>query len=104
MTLEFYEIDYISKGCFLKGKIELKEDLNINEFNEYYQNNYLYNEKPFKNFEIDNIYYIIKNNNKPFGVISLHKGFTFIDCPEHDERVIIKRAFPNIKCNIIGEK
>ena len=36
-------------------------------------------------------------------VISLCKGYTFIDCAEHDDRVIIKSAFPNEKCNIVGE-
>ena len=104
MNLKFYEIDYISRAHFLKDEIQLDKDLDVIEFNEYYTNNCLYFKKPFKEFEIDNTYFIIKNDEEPFGIISLHKGFTFIDCAEHDERVIIKRAFPDIKCNIVGEK
>lgn len=91
-------------STFFKGEIQLDKDLDVIEFNEYYTNNCLYFKKPFKEFEIDNTYFIIKNDEEPFGIISLHKGFTFIDCAEHDERVIIKRAFPDIKCNIVGEK
>ena len=84
MNLKFYEIDCVSRAHFLKGEIQLDKDLDIIEFNEYYANNCLYFEKPFKEFEIDNTYFIIKNDEEPFGIIALHKGFTFIDCAEHD--------------------
>ena len=54
--------------------------------------------------EIDNIYYLIEENPwNIVGVISLHKGYTFIGCAEYDNRVIIKTAFPDKICDIIGE-
>lgn len=54
--------------------------------------------------ELDKTYYLIEENPwNIVGVISLHKGYTFIDCADHDDRVIIKTAFPNKICNIVGE-
>ena len=40
---------------------------------------------------------MITDKNEIFGVLSFHKGWTFIDCAEHDEKVIIKSALPNVK-------
>ena len=46
---------------------------------------------------------MIADNNNLFGVFSMHMGYTFIDCMEHDDRVIVKQMFPYLKCNIINE-
>ena len=48
--------------------------------------------------------YILKDNKEIFGVISIHKGYTFFDCAEHDNRVVNKCGFPYFKCDIIGEE
>lgn len=46
-------------------------------------------------------YYIVEENPwQIIGVISLHKGYTFIDCAEHDDRVVIQCAFPGKECSI----
>ena len=58
----------------------------------------------YNKMELDEIYYLIEENPwKIVGIISLNKGYTFIDCAEHDDRVIIKTAFPDKKCSIVGE-
>lgn len=66
----------------------------------------LCNNEIYNKMEIDKIYYLIEEipSWKIVGVASLHKGYTYIDCAEHDDRVIIKTAFPNQKCGIIGER
>lgn len=59
----------------------------------------------YDKIKIDETYYLIEEKPwKIIGTVSLHKGYTYIDCAEHDDRVIIKTAFPNEKCNIEGEK
>ena len=52
--------------------------------------------------ELDRKYYLIVEEPwEIIGVITLHKGYTFIDCAEYDERVIIHSAFPDKECNIL---
>ena len=53
--------------------------------------------------EIDKPYYLIEEvpSWKIVGVAYLYKGYTYIDCADHDDRVIIKTAFPNQKYGII---
>ena len=46
-------------------------------------------------------YYMVEEDPwQIIGVISLHKGYTFIDCAEHDDRVVIQCAFPDKECYI----
>lgn len=53
--------------------------------------------------EVDEKYFMLKDDEKIFGVFCPHKGFSFIDVAEHDERVSIKHFFPELTCHIIGE-
>lgn len=53
--------------------------------------------------EVDEKYFMLKDDEKIFGVFCPHKGFSFIDVAEHDERVRIKHFFPELTCHIIGE-
>lgn len=81
-----------------------KDFNNINDFKDWYENTYQYYEEPFNDtLQLDITYTMITDKEEIFGVISLHKGHTFIDIAEHDDRVIVKRAFPHMICNIIGE-
>ena len=87
------------------GEIDLPANhLTLQEFENIYNSEYLYYEEPFCNLILDTKYYMIIDDNIIFGVFSMGKGYTFIDCAEHDERVMIKRMFPYLKCNIINEK
>lgn len=53
--------------------------------------------------ELDKTYYMVEENPwQIIGIISLHKGYTFIDCAEHDDRVIIQCAFPDKECHILS--
>lgn len=53
--------------------------------------------------ELDKTYYMVEENPwQIIGIISLHKGFTYIDCAEHTDRVIIHSAFPDEECNILS--
>lgn len=57
----------------------------------------------YNKMRIDTTYYMVEENPwKIVGVISLHKGYTFIDCAEHDDRVIIHCAFPDKECHIVS--
>lgn len=109
--VNIYDINYIYKN----NKVYFKNKEKIGTLNFNYEYNYddiedkilSYDDK-YKNIynkmELDKTYYLIEE--EPWnivGIIILYKGYTFIDCAEHDNRVIIKTAFPNQKCNIIGE-
>lgn len=109
--VNIYDIQYSIKN----NKVYFKSKEKIGTLNFNYDYNYddikdkilSYDEK-YKNIynkmQIDNIYYLIEENPwNIVGVISLHKGYIFIDCTEHDDRVIIKTAFPDKICNIVGE-
>ena len=50
---------------------------------------------------LDKKYYMVEEDPwQIIGVISLHKGYTSIDCAEHDDMVIISCAFPDKECSI----
>ena len=70
------------------------EDRILSSYNEIYDK-----------MEIDKPYYLIEEvpSLKIVGVAYLYKGYTYIDCADHDDRVIIKTAFPNQKCGIIED-
>ena len=109
--VNIYKINY----NFKKNKIYFKNKIKIGTLIFNYDYNYddiedriLSYDKEYKDIynkmELDETYFLIEENPwNIVGVISLHKGYTFIDCAEHDDRVIIKSAFPNEKCNIVGE-
>ena len=110
--VNIYEINYNLKG----NKVYFKNKEKIGTLNFNYNYNYddiedrilSYDEK-YKNIydkmKLDETYFLIEENPwNIVGVITLHKGYTFIDCAEHDERVIIKTAFPDKKCNIVSEE
>lgn len=48
-------------------------------------------------------YFLLKNDDEIFGILSPHIGFSFVDVAEHDDRVMIKRIFPHLTCHIVGE-
>lgn len=110
--LNIYDIQYNIK----ENKVYFKNKTKIGTLYFNYDYNYddiedkiLSYDDTYKNIydkmKIDETYYLIEENPwKIIGTISLHKGYTYIDCAEHDDRVIIKTAFPNEKCNIEGEK
>ena len=70
------------------------EDRLLSSYNEIYDK-----------MEIDKPYYLIEEvpSWKIIGVAYLCKGYTYIGCADHDDRVIIKTAFPNQKCSIIED-
>ena len=109
--VNIYDIQYTCKD----NKVYFKNKTKIGTLNFNYDYNYddiedrilSYDDK-YKNIydkiKIDETYYLIEENPwKIVGTISLHKGYTFIDCAEHDDRVVIKTAFPDKICNIVGE-
>lgn len=71
---------------------DIIEDKLLSSYNEIYDK-----------MEIDKPYYLIEEvpSWKIVGVASLYKGYTYIDCADHNDRVIIKTVFPNQKCSII---
>jgi hypothetical protein len=108
--VNIYEIncDFKNNKVYFKNKEKIGT-LNFNYDYSYddIENKLFYDDK-YKNIynkmKLDEKYFLIEED--PWiivGIISLHKGYTFIDCAEHDERVIIKTAFPDKICNIIGE-
>ena len=110
--VSIYEIncDFKNNKVYFKNKekigtLNFNYDYNFDDiedrilsYDEKYRN--IYNK-----MKLDETYYLIEENPwKIVGIISLNKGYTFIDCAEHDDRVIIKTAFPNQICNIINER
>lgn len=103
MTINFYNQKPNGRpndnGTFIFDK-----NLTLQEFEEKYNKEYLYYEDFFQKLKIDETYYMITDDNQLFGVFVMHKGFTFIDCMEHDNRVRVKQMFSHLKCNIFGEE
>lgn len=110
------EVNIYEINCdFKNNKVYFKNKEKIGTLNFDYDYNYddikdrilSYDEKYrniYNKMKLDETYFLIEEDPwNIIGVISLHKGYTFIDCAEHDERVIIKTAFPDKICNIIGE-
>lgn len=110
------EVNIYNIQCTYKNnKVYFKSKEKIGTLNFNYNYNYddiqdriLSYGKNYKNIydkmKLDETYYMVEEDPwNIVGVISLCKGYTFIDCAEHDDRVIIKSAFPNKKCDIIGE-
>ena len=97
-TIEFYN--------YCTGKqvysLECDDAFTLDDFtNEFGNSDVGYDMQDY--IEIDQKYFMLKNKKDIFGVFCPHKGFAFIDVAEHDERVQIKRFFPNLICHIIGE-
>ena len=110
------EVNIYDIQCtYENNKVYFKNKEKIGTLNFNYDYNYddiedrilSYDEKYksiYNKMKLDKTYFLIEENPwNIIGVISLHKGYTFIDCAEHDERVIIKTAFPDKQCNIVGE-
>jgi hypothetical protein len=109
--VNIYKINYNFKNnkiCFKNknkiGTLVFNYDYNYDDI----QDRILSFDKKYKDIydkmKLDETYFLIEENPWNIaGVISLHKGYIFIDCAEHDDRVIIKSAFPDKKCNIIDE-
>ena len=110
------EVNIYNIQCtYENNKVYFKSKEKIGTLNFNYDYNYddiqdkilSYDEK-YKNIydkmKLDETYYMVEEDPwNIVGVISLCKGYTFIDCAEHDDRVIIKSAFPDKICNIVGE-
>lgn len=102
MKIKFYLQDYYKKPTEC-GEITINDIFTLQDFIKIYETEYLYYDTPFKDFLLDETYYMIADDNNLFGVFSMHKGHTFIDCMEYDDRIIVKQMFPYLKCNIINE-
>ena len=81
MEIKFY-IQENDKSALECGKIIIDNISTLQEFEELYKTKYLYYEQPFKDFILDEKYYMIADNNNLFGVFSMHMGYTFIDLDE----------------------
>lgn len=109
--VSIYDIQFNTKNnkAYFKNKTKLGSIIFNYDYNyDDIQDKILSYDEKYKSIydkmKIDEMYYLIEE--EPWnivGVITLHKGFTYIDCAEHDNRVIIKIAFPNQNCDIIGE-
>ena len=105
--VSIYDIQYSVKNnkVYFKSKEKIGT-LNFNYNYEDIEDKIMSCDEKYKNIydkmRIDNTYYLIEENPwNIIGVISLHKGYIFIDCAEHDDRVIIRTAFPDKNCNIV---
>lgn len=106
--VNIYDIQTVLKNN--KVYFKKKEKIGTMYFN--YDYNYddiedrLLSHEIYDKMEIDKTYYLIEEAPSwtIVGIASLYKGYTYINCAEHDDRVIIKTAFPNQKCSIIGER
>jgi len=110
------EVNIYEINCdFKNNQVYFKSKEKIGTLNFNYDYNYddiedriLSLDGEYKNIydkmKLDETYFLVEENPwRIVGVISLYKGYTFIDCAEHDERVIIKTAFPDKQCNVMGE-
>lgn len=84
------------------ASIESEEELDIFKIKELWYKKLCFENDFTKNFQLDNTYFILYKD-KIIGIFTPHFGYSFFDVAEHDERVMIKRIFPRLKCHIIGE-
>ncbi len=97
--INIYDINKENGNKTKIGTLVFNYDYNYEDIEDRILCNNMYNK-----MKIDEIYYLIEENPwKIAGVISLKKGFTYIDNADHDDRVVIKTAFPDKVCNIVGE-
>ena len=104
--IDFYDIDFNKKKKKI-GELSFVNSLKDIALLEAIKEKILSFEqdKLRDQMELNKIYYMIEEDPwNIIGVISLHKGYLYIDCAEHDDRVIIKSVFPNKICNIINER
>ena len=112
MLLEFYDIPvkFVGKKVYLIDQPEciysmsFSEAIDMDEFKERFNDALMNDIRIDENFDLDRMYFIIEGHENPYGVISLHKGYTFIEGANRNERVIIKCGFPEMKCYIEGEE
>lgn len=116
MEISFYEINVKiaeNNKVYFKSKKKVGSlffeisTYNLDALEIQIKNSLFYTDeiKLSEKLELNKTYYLIEEDPwHIIGIISLHKGFTFFDCAEHDDRTIIKTAFPDKICNIISEK
>lgn len=100
-NISFYEINTTYKWnyVYFKNKKKIGEILYTD--NDDYLREMVLDSDLVDSMELDKTYYmVVEDPWEIYGVISLHKGWTFIDCAEHDERVRISTAFPDKDCYI----
>ena len=110
------EVSIYTINCDFKNNkvyFKNKEKIGILNFNYNYnlddiEDKILSYDEKYRNIynkmKLDETYFLIEEDPwNIIGVISLHKGYIFTDWAEHDDRVIIKAAFPDKICNIVGE-
>ena len=103
MKYNFWKIDVIctEDGKVYPGKNEPVQvqtlEVDTEDFFQYMQEHYdtelVWNDDWMEPFELDEYYYVIDEDFTQFHVFSAHKGYTFYDTAEHDDRVRIAVAF-----------
>jgi hypothetical protein len=72
------------------ASLDIPEDMEYWDFmNKNYYSNLVYDDNFMKDIELNKHYYVISEDKKHFGVFSAYKGFSFWDCAEHDDRIVI---------------
>lgn len=98
--ISIYDIETMQEGnkVYFKSKNKIAEVpyMTYEDLEQYI---------PYKsvadNLELNKTYYLVVENPwEIYGVISLYKGWTFLDSAEYNNRVVIKSAFPDKECNI----
>ena len=100
MKYNVYELKPRFRGGYVyKGKEPPKLVMTLDTGDEDYytfMENHWYHDYCYKvedKLELDKTYYVINEDFTDFSVLSLHKGHTFWDCAEHDDRVVIAVEF-----------
>jgi len=99
MIYNFYELhpiiteNGVYKNLKEKPRIITTIDTHNQGFIEYMEENFYHSlcwdEEFMKNMELNNYYYVVPNSGYKCYVFSPHLGFSFWDCAEHDDRVMI---------------
>ena len=93
-NISFYEINTTYKGNYVYFKSKKKIGEVPYADNDDYLRDMILDSDLYARMELDKKYYmVVEDPWEIYGVISLYKGWTFIDCAEHDERVRISTAF-----------